>query len=85
MPFIAHLNLEQIHDDTLQPFIKARKEQGRKNKTVNASLEVVRHILNLCAWKWRDDQGYTLLETGSLFGRTWVQCVHCSTPLCQRP
>src|ERR1035437_801527 len=37
MPFIGHLNLEQIHDDTLQPFIKARKEAGRKNKTVNAS------------------------------------------------
>jgi len=66
MPFIGHLNLEQIHDDTLQPFIKARKDQGRKNKTVNASLGVVRHILNLCARKWRDDQGRTLLETAPL-------------------
>jgi integrase len=66
MPFIGHLKLEQIHDDTLQAFIKARKEQGRKNKTVNASLGVVRHILNLCARKWRDDQGRTLLETAPL-------------------
>lgn len=66
MPFIGHLNLEQIHDDTLQPFIKARKKQGRKNKTVNASLGVVRHILNLSARKWRDDQGRTLLETAPL-------------------
>jgi len=66
MPFIGHLNLEQIHDDTLQPFIKARKKQGRKNKTVNASLGVVRHILNLCARKWRDDKGRTWLETAPL-------------------
>ncbi|MGA8149273.1 MAG: site-specific integrase [Gallionellaceae bacterium] len=66
MPFIGHLNLEQIHDDTLQPFIKARKVQGRKNKTVNASLAVVRHILNLSARKWRDDKGRTLLETAPL-------------------
>jgi integrase len=66
MPFIGHLTLEQVHDDTLQPFIKARKEQGRKNKTVNASLGVVRHILNLSARKWRDGQGRTLLETAPL-------------------
>lgn len=66
MPFIGHLNLEQIHDDTLQSFIKARKKQGRKNKTVNASLGVVRHILNLSARKWRDDKGRTLLETAPL-------------------
>lgn len=66
MPFIGHLNLEQVHDDTLQAFIKARKEQGRKNKTVNASLGVVRHILNLSARKWRDGQGRTLLETAPL-------------------
>jgi len=66
MPFIGHLNLEQIHDDTLQAFIKARKLQGRKNKTVNASMAVVRHILNLCARKWRDDKGRTYLETAPL-------------------
>lgn len=66
MPFIGHLNLEQIHDDTLQSFIKARKEAGRKNKTVNASLAVVRHILNLSARKWRDEKGRTLLETAPL-------------------
>ena len=66
MPFIGNLTLEQIHDDTLQPFINARKKQGRKNKTVNASLGVVRHILKLSARKWRDDQDRTLLETAPL-------------------
>ncbi len=66
IPFIGHLNLEQIHDETLQSFIKARKTQGRKNKTINASLGVVRHILNLAARKWRDSQGRTYLETAPL-------------------
>jgi integrase len=66
MPHIGHLTLEQIHNDTLQSFIQERKAQGRKNKTVNASLAVVRHILNLSARKWRDSQGRTLLETAPL-------------------
>lgn len=66
MPFIGHLKLEQIHDETLQAFIKARKLEGRKNKTVNASLSVVRHILNLAARKWRDEKGRTLLESAPL-------------------
>lgn len=66
MPHIGNLNLEQIHDDTLQAFISERKQQGRKNKTVNAAMAVVRHILNLSARKWRDDQGRTLLETAPL-------------------
>ena len=66
MPFIGNLSLEQMHDDTLQPFIKQRKLAGRKNKTVNASLSVVRHILNLAALKWRDDKGRTLLESAPL-------------------
>lgn len=38
MPFIGALALDQIHDDTLKPFIAARKTQGRKNKTVNLAL-----------------------------------------------
>lgn len=33
---------------------------------MNASLAVVRHILNYCARKWRDDKGRTLLETAPL-------------------
>ncbi len=62
MPYIGHLHLQQVHDDTLMPFVRERKKQGRKNKTFNASLSVVRHILNLAARKWRDDRGRTWLE-----------------------
>lgn len=66
MPYVGHMSLQQIHDDSLRPFIKARKQQGRKNKTVNASLGVVRHILNLAARKWRDSQGRTWLEAAPM-------------------
>lgn len=81
MPFIGQLNLEQIHDDTLQPFVKARKKQGRKNKTVNASLSVVRHILNLAARKWRDDQGRTLLETAPMISMLPLNDVRRPRPI----
>jgi integrase len=77
MPFIAKLRLDQVHDDTLKPFIAARKSTMKKrrisktqyemrpltNKTVNLSLSVVRRILNLCARSWRDDEGRTWLQT----------------------
>ncbi len=66
MPYIGHLHLQQIHDETLKPFIKERHELGRKNKTVNASLSLVRNILNRAATKWRDDAGRTWLETAPM-------------------
>lgn len=80
MPFIKDLRLDQIHDDTLRPFIKARKATLRKiriskdehimrplkNKTVNLTLGVVRRILNLAARRWRDDDGRAWLQTAPL-------------------
>lgn len=66
MPFIGKLKLGQIHNETLKPFIEARKKAGRKNKTVNLSLEKVRRILNLCARDWRDENGHTWLATPPL-------------------
>lgn len=81
MPFIGHLKLEQIHDETLQPFIKSRKLEGRKNKTVNASLSVVRHILNLAARKWRDGKGRTLLESAPLIAMLPLDDVRQPRPI----
>lgn len=66
MPFIGQLALDQIHNGTLKPFIDARKEAGRKNKTINLSLGIVRRILNLCARDWRDERGLTWLQTAPL-------------------
>jgi site-specific recombinase XerD len=61
MPFIGDLSLESVHMGTLQTFIQARKEKGVKNRTVNYALQVVRHILNLAASEWIDENGLTWL------------------------
>jgi len=62
MPFIGPLLLPQVHDGTLAPYVLARKKEGRKNKTINLALGVVRRILNLAATTWRDEDGRTWLE-----------------------
>ncbi len=66
MPFIGDLPLERVHNGTLEGFIQARKAAGRKNKTINLSLSVVRRILNLAARDWRDVNGFTWLATAPL-------------------
>lgn len=62
MPFIGQLTLPQVHDGAIAPYVAARKAGGRKNKTINLALGVVRRILNLAATSWRDDDGKTWLE-----------------------
>lgn len=61
MPFIGSLFLEDIHDGTLQDFINHRYANNVKPKSINCTLEIVRHILNLAAAKWRDENGKTWL------------------------
>jgi integrase len=61
-PFIGDLSLEAVHMGSLQAFIKHRKAQGVKTRTVNYGLQVVRHILNLAAGEWMDDRGMTWLR-----------------------
>jgi integrase len=69
LPVVEHvgnLPLDQIYDDTLRSFVRERLSQGRKAATVNRSLEVVRHILNTAARKWRvrsGDKTLPLLST----------------------
>ncbi|MFN3862049.1 MAG: tyrosine-type recombinase/integrase [Roseateles sp.] len=63
MPHIGALNLPQIHDGSLAPYVSARLAAGRKHKTVNLGLGLVRHILNLAATTWRDETGQTWLES----------------------
>ena len=65
-PYIGDLTLHQVHMGTLQPFVTARKQLGRKNKSINLALSVVRRILNLSARLWRDENGLTWLETAPL-------------------
>lgn len=66
-PFIGHLPLENVHIETLQAFIRARRKDGKKTKTINNALGIVRNILNLSARLWRDaDTGLTWLVTPPL-------------------
>jgi integrase len=61
-PFIGDLPLESVHMGTLQPFIEHRKKQKVKNRTINYALQVVRHMLNLAAGEWLDENGLTWLQ-----------------------
>ncbi|MGO9568543.1 MAG: tyrosine-type recombinase/integrase [Desulfomonilaceae bacterium] len=62
-PFIGTLSLEAVHMGTLQPFIQARKAKGVKARTINYGIQTVRHILNLAAGEWLDENGMTWLAT----------------------
>ena len=53
--YIGDLPIEAVHIGTLQPFIADRKKDGRKNKTTNFGLQIVRHILNMAASEWMDN------------------------------
>ncbi len=63
--FIGNLTLEQVHNGTLLPFVNARQAIGRKTKTINNALEVVRHILNLATNQWIDENGLTWMQATS--------------------
>jgi integrase len=65
-PYIGDLPLEQVHDDTLAPFRKARVAAGIRAGTINRDLGAVRRILNLAARKWRHQNGKTYLSSAPL-------------------
>ena len=60
--YLADLEPKQIHDQTLEPFVKARLADGASATTINRSLEVVRTILNRAARSYRDPDGRPWLE-----------------------
>jgi integrase len=60
------IHLKQLDKWTLAEFIKHRIEEGRKRKTVNLALQVVRRICNLAARSWRDEFGKTWLDAAPL-------------------
>ena len=60
--YIGNLEPQQIHDATLEPFIKDRLAQGASATTINRTLEVVRTILNRAARSYRDADGRPWLD-----------------------
>lgn len=65
MPYIGELYLHEVYDDTLQPFVQYRLDNGIKPKSINLALSIVRRILNLAARSWREN-GLTWLEQAPL-------------------
>lgn len=61
-PHVGTLEPQQVHDQTLEPFVNARVADGASATTVNRSLEVVRTILNRAARSYRDRDGRPWLE-----------------------
>jgi len=61
--YIGDLPIEAVHIGALQSFIADMKKGGRKNRTANFGLQIVRHILNLAASEWMDDNGLTWLNS----------------------
>ena len=62
VPFIGHLEVQKIHDGTLEKFIEARLAAGVKTSTINRALEVVRTVLNKAARVYRDGDGLPWLK-----------------------
>ena len=60
--YIGDLYIDNIHMGVLQTFIAARKKEGRKTQTINHELQIVRHILNLAANEWMDNNNLTWLH-----------------------
>ena len=71
-PVIGDLPLRQVHQGTLEQFVRQRREQGMRANTINRDLAVVRRILTLAARLWRDEHGLTWLETAPL-----LQLIDC--------
>ena len=59
---LGGLEVKQIHDATLKPFVADRLAAGVSATTINRSLEVVRTILKRAARAYRDDDGRPWLE-----------------------
>lgn len=65
--YIGDRALDEVHDATLETFIKHRLETDQVSfTTVNRTLEVVRRILNLAARRYRHENGLTWLESAPL-------------------
>jgi integrase len=62
-PYIGDMSLESVHMGSLQHYIRQRQKEGVKTKTINLSLQVVRHLLNLAASVWMDEHGLTWLAS----------------------
>lgn len=66
IPFIGHLALDRIHNDSLHEYKVRRAKAGKAAGTINKELSTVRRILNLAASVWRDENGLSWLSAPPL-------------------
>ncbi|WP_454691195.1 tyrosine-type recombinase/integrase [Achromobacter aloeverae] len=57
------LTLDEISDEVLAPFVKERAALGRKSKTINEALDLVRSICRRAATEWKLENGLTWLAS----------------------
>jgi integrase len=62
MPWIGHVPLDKLHMGLLEPWMAERRRSGVSVGTINHGLQIVRHILNVAAGEWMDEQGLTWLK-----------------------
>ena len=60
--WVGHLPIDEIHMGKLAAYVEHERKRGVKNRTINAGLQVVRHILRLAADEWLLDDGQTWLD-----------------------
>ncbi|WP_245549354.1 MULTISPECIES: hypothetical protein [Methylomicrobium] len=60
------MEIRKVHMGSLQPYIKARKQQGIKSGTIARDLAVVRRILTLSARVWCDENNQPWIDTAPL-------------------
>jgi integrase len=68
-PFIGALPLNRVHQGTLEPFIRWRREKRNVGGTINRDLAVVKRILNLASRYWRDDRDLPWMTAAPMLPR----------------
>lgn len=66
LPFIGDMDIEHVHDGSLERYKRARQKAGVRAGTINKELMFVRRILILAARKWRHANGTRFLSEAPL-------------------
>jgi integrase len=66
LPFIGGMDIEHMHDGSLERYKRARQKAGVRAGTMNKELMFVRRILILATRKWRHANGTRYLSEAPL-------------------
>jgi hypothetical protein len=80
LPHVGDKPIDRLHNDTLVPFIEARRRAGLASGTINEDLSVVRRVRNLAARVWRDENGLSWLSAPPLINSSERITTNYSAP-----